>query len=285
MINLIAALNPVAFRLDNLQVRWYGLIITASIILAVYLSMREAAKRQIDPDQIVDLLLWILPISIVGARLYYVIFEWEYYQVHPEEIIMIWHGGLAIYGALIASVIVLLIFCARRFIPPWLMLDVIAPTVILAQAIGRWGNFMNQEAYGAKTTLSFLQQLHLPSFIINQMYINGAYRQPTFLYESLWSLLGFIILILLRHRQHLFRQGEVFLSYVIWYAFGRAFIEGMRTDSLYLFGPIRVSQLLSVLLVIGAIVWWILRRKRPTPPIWYLDGNPWAKRLRKQNKE
>lgn len=273
MINFLLALNPVAFSLGSLHVRWYGIIITFGVILAVYLSMREARRRQIDPDDIIDLLFWMLPISLVGARLYYVIFEWGYYSQHPGDIIKIWNGGIAIYGGLIAAVIVLLIFCAKREIPAWLLLDVLAPTVILAQAIGRWGNFMNQEAFGAKTTLAFLRSLHLPHFIVQQMLIDGAYRQPTFLYESIWSLLGFILLVSLRHRPHLFKQGEVFLSYVIWYAFGRMFIEGMRTDSLYLFGQIRVSQLLSAILVVGGILWMWLRRHNEPQLKWYLDGN------------
>ncbi|WP_191988100.1 prolipoprotein diacylglyceryl transferase [Lapidilactobacillus wuchangensis] len=279
-MNFLLALNPVAFSLGSLHVRWYGIIITFGVVLAVYLSMREARRRQIDPDDIVDLLFWMLPISLVGARLYYVIFEWGYYSQHPGDIIKIWNGGIAIYGGLIAAVIVLLIFCAQREIPAWLLLDVLAPTVILAQAIGRWGNFMNQEAFGAKTTLSFLQSLHLPHFIVQQMLIDGAYRQPTFLYESMWSLLGFILLMSLRHRPHLFKQGEVFLSYVIWYAFGRMFIEGMRTDSLYLFGQIRVSQLLSAVLVVGGILWIWLRRRNEPQIKWYLDGNYQAAKKR-----
>jgi phosphatidylglycerol---prolipoprotein diacylglyceryl transferase len=149
---------------------------------------------------------------------------------------------------------------------------VIAPTVILAQGIGRWGNFINQEAHGGVTSLSFLHQLHLPAFIINQMYINGNYYQPTFLYESLWDVLGFLILISLRHRQGLFKQGEVFLSYVLWYSFGRFFIEGMRTDSLML-GGLRVSQWLSVVLFIVALGIWAYRRYYNPLNAWYVDGS------------
>ncbi|WP_261807436.1 prolipoprotein diacylglyceryl transferase [Lapidilactobacillus luobeiensis] len=270
---LIQALNPTALHLGPLHIQWYGIIITAGVLIAVYLSLREGTRRNIDSDDIMDLIFWMLPLSLVGARLYYVIFEWDFYRQHPGDIIKIWNGGIAIYGGLIAALIVLIIFCAKRFIPAWLLLDVIAPTVILAQAIGRWGNFMNQEAYGAKTTLGFLQSLHLPNFIIQQMLIDGAYRQPTFLYESVWSLLGFILLMALRHRQHLFKQGEVFLSYVIWYALGRSVIEGMRTDSLYLFGQIRVSQALSLVLIVLGIVLIIIRRRLQPPIEWYLDGN------------
>ncbi len=176
-----------------------------------------------------------------------------YYSKHLDEIIRIWDGGIAIYGSLIGALAVIIWYCRKHFISVWLMLDVAAPpTVILAQAIGRWGNFMNQEAFGQVTTLKFLQGLHLPEWIINQMNITGMYRQPTFLYESVWSLLGFVVLMTLRHNPHLFKQGEVFLTYVAWYSFGRFFVEGMRTDSLML-GGLRISQILSVILFIGAI--------------------------------
>jgi phosphatidylglycerol:prolipoprotein diacylglycerol transferase len=133
---------------------------------------------------------------------------------------------------------------------------------------------MNQEAFGRITSLAFLQGLHLPRWVIDQMFINGAYRQPTFLFESTWSLMGFVVLMSLRHYPGLFKQGEVFLAYVMWYSFGRFFIEGMRTDSLMLFSFIRVSQLLSVILFVGALIIWISRRRSVTPPIAYLDGNP-----------
>lgn len=268
---VLGAINPVAFQLGPFSVRWYGLIITAGVVLAAILTMREAPKRQIMADDIVDLILWMLPISFIGARLYYVAFEWRYYSQNLGDIIKIWNGGIAIYGGLIAAVLVIIVFCHNRMIPVWLLLDILAPAVLIAQSLGRWGNFMNQEAFGGKVTLDFLQNLHLPKFIIDQMWIQGAYRQPTFLYESLWTLLGFIIIMSLRHRVHLFKQGEVVLSYVIWYGLGRSVIEGLRTDSLML-GPIRVSQMLSIILVLIAIILVIYRRRFRKVP-WYLDGS------------
>ncbi|MCH4172578.1 MAG: prolipoprotein diacylglyceryl transferase [Lactobacillus sp.] len=268
----LGAINPIALTLGPLQVRWYGLIITAGVVIAVILTLREANRRQIMPDDIVDLILWMLPISIIGARIYYVVFQWSYYAQNPGDIIKIWQGGIAIYGGLIAAMIVIIVFCKKRLIPTWLLLDIIAPTVLLAQAMGRWGNFMNQEAFGAKTTAAFLQGLHIPQFIMNQMWINGAYRQPTFLYESTGTLLGFIVLMSLRHHLHLFKQGEIFLSYLIWYGIVRAIVEGMRTDSL-MWGPIRVSQALSVVLVIFAIVMIFYRRYNDPKLPWYLDGS------------
>jgi phosphatidylglycerol:prolipoprotein diacylglycerol transferase len=273
-VNLtLGALNPIAFNLGGIQVHWYGIIIASAVVLATILAVQEAKRRRIDPDSIYDLILWALPVAIITARMYYVIFEWGYYQNHVDEIVRVWDGGIAIYGALIGAGIVVYLFCRANWIPVWLMLDIIAPVLIMAQGIGRWGNFMNQEAFGRITSLAFLQSLHLPHFIIQQMLIDGAYRQPTFLYESLWDILGFIVLMSLRHKKHLFKQGEVFLSYVIWYAFGRFFVEGMRTDSLMLLG-IRVSQWLSVILFIGAIGILVFRRKsmRERLPD-YLEGN------------
>lgn len=272
MANLLSlALNPIAFNLGPIEVHWYGIIIASGVILAVWLAVKEGDKRGIKADDIYDMILWALPAALICARLYYVVFQWSYYKNNPGEIIKIWDGGIAIYGSLIGAMIVVILFCRHRAIPVWLMLDVAAPTVILAQAIGRWGNFMNQEAFGQVTSLSFLQGLHLPHFIITQMYISGAYRQPTYLYESLWSLLGFTVLVTLRHNPHFFKRGEVFLTYVMWYSFGRFFVEGMRTDSLML-GSLRVSQILSIILFISAIGLIIYRRRNLYNP-WYLDGS------------
>ncbi|WP_179396249.1 prolipoprotein diacylglyceryl transferase [Lacticaseibacillus absianus] len=271
---MLAALNPIAVRLGGLEIHWYGVIIACGVLLAVYLAMKEAARRGVAEDHILNLVLWALPFALIGARLYYVAFEWPYYAAHPGEIIAIWHGGIAIYGALIASVIVFLVYCRAKWLPAWLILDIAAPTVMIAQAIGRWGNFMNQEAYGAKTTLAFLKGLHLPAFIIQQMNIAGAYRQPTFLYESAWNVAGFILIMSVRHHRDWFKQGEVLLSYVMWYSFGRFFVEGMRTDSLYLMPGLRVSQLLSIVLFVAAVGLWVYRRRQDIP--WYLDGNKLA---------
>lgn len=266
------ALNPVAFRLGNLSVKWYGIIMGVAIVVATWMSIDEGKKRHIASDDFVDLLLWAVPIGYVGARLYYVIFEWGYYSKHPDQIVAIWNGGIAVYGGLIAGLIVLLIFCHKRGLPPFLMLDIIAPGVMAAQIIGRWGNFVNQEAHGGPTTLHFLQSLHLPEFIIAQMKINGVYYQPTFLYESFFNLIGLILILSLRHKKHLFKQGEVFMTYLLWYSVVRFFVEGLRTDSLYIFGIIRVSQALSLIIFVCVIALWIYRRVKIKPK-WYLAGS------------
>lgn len=269
---MILTINPVAFKLGNLSVKWYGIIMAVAIILAVSMAIFEGRKRQIESDDFMDLLLWAVPLGYVGARIYYVIFEWNYYSQHLDEIIAIWNGGIAIYGGLLAGLAVLLVFCYKRMLPPFLMLDIITPGVMAAQILGRWGNFINQEAHGGPTTLAFLQSLHLPDFIINQMKIGGVYYQPTFLYESFFNLIGLLIILLLRHRKHLFKQGEIFMLYLAWYSVVRFFVEGMRTDSLYLWESIRVSQMLSVILLIVVIVLFIYRR-RIVKPKWYLDGS------------
>ncbi|MCA9764907.1 MAG: prolipoprotein diacylglyceryl transferase [Carnobacterium sp.] len=269
---LFSAINPIAFSLGPLEVHWYGVIIASAIFVALFLSTREAKKRGIEGDHIIDMALWALPIAFIGARLYYVIFKLDYYLQNPGEIIAIWNGGIAIYGGLIAGGLTIYWYTKKHGIPIWLMLDVLVPNVLLAQAIGRWGNFINQEAHGGEVTRSFLENLYLPDFIINQMNINGTYYQPTFLYESLWSLVGFIVIVLVRNRKSLLRRGEVALLYVLWYSLGRFFIEGLRTDSLMLVDWLRVSQALSVVLFIGALIIWILRRRDYPPVPYYLDG-------------
>lgn len=266
------ALNPIAFSFGPFHVRWYGIIIATGILLATYMAIKEGQRRQIMSDDFIDLLLWGVPLGFIGARIYYVIFEWGYFSQHPSEIIAIWNGGIAIYGGLITGAIVLFVFCYKRMLPPFLMLDVVAPGVMAAQILGRWGNFMNQEAHGSQTTLAFLQSLHLPKFIIDQMYINGHYYQPTFLYESFFNLIGLILILSLRHKNHLFKQGEVFMFYLGWYAVVRFFVEGMRTDSLYIFGAIRVSQALSLVLFVAVIILFVYRRVKVKPK-WYLDGS------------
>lgn len=259
---MIGSVNRVALEVFGLEIYWYAIIIISGVIIAMWLSTREAVRVGMRKDDVSDFMLGALPLSFIGARLYYVLFNLQPYLDDPMQIFNIRSGGLAIYGGLIAGGIWLYFYCQRNFISTWTFLDVAAPSVLLAQGIGRWGNFMNHEAFGEVTTRSFLENLYLPSFIIDNMYIEGAYRQPTFLYESIWSVIGFILLIVLRKKTGLLKQGEVFLGYIIWYSFGRMFIEGMRTDSLYLFASIRVSQLLSLILFVGGIILLVWRRKK-----------------------
>lgn len=265
----IQPLDPIAFSLGPIQVHWYGIIIGSGLALALFLAIREANRRGLPKDTFADLMLWAIPIAIISARIYYVIFEWKYYVNHPVDIPKIWNGGIAIHGALIGSVLTAYVFARKRGISFWKIADIAAPSIILGQAIGRWGNFMNQEAHGGEVTRSFLENLHLPEFIINQMYIDGAYYHPTFLYESIWDFVGFILLMLLRRVN--FRRGELFLSYVIWYSVGRFFVEGLRTDSLML-GSLRMAQTISIALIIFAVVILIYRRMKHLSETRYLDA-------------
>ncbi|PKG23491.1 prolipoprotein diacylglyceryl transferase [Niallia nealsonii] len=264
----IQPIDPIAFSLGGLDVRWYGIIIGTGLVLALILAIREGNRRGLNNDDFPDLMLWAIPIAIISARIYYVIFEWEYYSNHLSDIPKIWHGGIAIHGALIGSVITTYIFTKKKNISFWKMADIAAPSIILGQAIGRWGNFMNQEAHGREVSRAFLENLHLPEFIINQMYIDGVYYHPTFLYESLWNLLGFVLLLLLRKVN--LRSGEIFLSYVAWYSIGRFFIEGMRTDSLMI-GDLRMAQLISLGLIVFAVIAIFYRRKTSLANKRYLD--------------
>ena len=271
MVNnqLLSALNPIFGKFFGLEIRWYGVIITCGIIIAFLMALKEGKKVGLPEDTFYDILLLAVPIALVGARIYYVVFDWKNYADDFMAIFDIRQGGIAIYGGLITGLLVIYFYCYHMHLNMWQILDVITPGVLLAQAIGRWGNFMNQEAHGGPTTRAFLANLHLPNWLINQMQIKGVYYQPTFLYESLWSLLGVIILLALRHRKHFLKQGEIALTYVIWYSFGRFFIEGMRTDSL-MWGNLRVSQILALVLVIGAIILIIYRRRKGTIE-WYIN--------------
>ncbi|WP_282155994.1 prolipoprotein diacylglyceryl transferase [Cytobacillus gottheilii] len=265
----IPTIDRVAFELGTFTVYWYGIIIGTGLLLGWILATKESKRLGLEKEIFSDLLLWAIPISIVSARLYYVLFKWDYYKGNPGEIIAIWEGGIAIHGALIGAVLTTIIFAKKRGISFWKLADIAAPSIILGQAIGRWGNFMNQEAHGGEVTRSFLEGLYLPEFIINQMYIDGVYYHPTFLYESLWNIAGFILLMILR-RLHL-KRGELFLTYVIWYSIGRFFVEGLRTDSLMLTESLRIAQLMSMALIVIAAILIFLRRWRGKAIKGYMD--------------
>ena len=268
----VMAINPIAFELGPITVAWYGLIIVVGMIAAIYLTIREGEKRDVSEDFIIDTAFWVLPLGILGARLYYVLFELGYYLNNPGQIFAIWEGGLAIYGGIIAGALTIYWRCRKENVPFTLLTDIVTPYVLLAQAIGRWGNFINQEAHGGEVSRQFLEKLMLPEFIIEGMHINGSYYHPTFLYESVWSIIGVILILLIRKRHHFLLRGETTALYFIWYGIGRLFIEGMRTDRLYM-GPFRISQIVSVILIILGIVTIVYQRryKYPTPE-YYTDG-------------
>lgn len=254
-MNTLLAIDPVAFSFGTFEVRWYGILIATGIILAFLLVQKEMVKRKMHPDFLTDMLIWAVPISIISARIYYVIFSWDFYKDHPGDIIKIWEGGIAIHGALIGAIITAVIFTRKRGVSFWKVADITAPGLLIGQIIGRWGNFMNQEAHGGPVSQSFLENTIIPDWIMDQMTIEGVTYHPTFLYESMWNLVGLAIILLLR-RVNL-KRGEIFVFYIIWYSVGRFFIEGMRTDSLY-GGGLRAAQVVSiagVLIALGILIY------------------------------
>ncbi|MGB3260111.1 prolipoprotein diacylglyceryl transferase [Paenisporosarcina sp.] len=267
---LLGAIDPIAISLGPIEVRWYGVIIAFGIVLAFLVAQREMVKRGFHEEFLTDLLIWAVPLAILGARLYYVLFKWEDYAGSPGNILKVWEGGLAIHGALIASFITAYVFTKKRKVSFLKLADVVAPSILIGQTIGRWGNFMNQEAHGGPVSRAFLENMFLPEWIINQMRIDGVYYHPTFLYESIWNFTGVVILILLR-RVNLLR-GEMFLFYLIWYSVGRFFIEGMRTDSLYLIGELRTAQVVSIVTIVVALIIIIYRRMTIKEPVRYKDA-------------
>lgn len=294
MISL-AIIDKNAFSIGSLDVRWYGIILALGALAGLYLAIREGKRFGLIPDFFMDVLLIGVPSALVGARIYYVVFEWEDYRNNLLDIFKIWEGGIAIYGALIGAFIGTFFYIRAKGYSFWRIADICAPGLLIGQLIGRWGNFMNQEAHGGPVTESFLRDtLHLPNFIVEQMFIvdrlfpDGQFYHPTFLYESLWNLLGLVLILVLRRRKSLFHAGEVLLSYLVWYSIGRFFIEGLRTDSLAFAAPdwlasffnalwspmtlvfeqgglelgknVRSSQLVAILLIVAAIGLMIFRR-------------------------
>jgi len=256
------SLNRVFIEIGPLSIYWYGVIIATGAFLGLYLATKESDRLGLKKDLMVDLVVFAIPISILFARLYYVIFEWQQYANGPFwKVFAVWEGGLAIHGALIGAVLTAIVFAKVRKVSFWQLADVAAPSLILGQAIGRWGNFMNQEAHGGPMTQAAYENFHqyLPDFIMNQMCIDGTLYYPTFLYESFWNLIVFGLLLFLRRKNPL--RGFVFLTYVISYSVGRFFIEGMRTDSLYVIGEIRTAQLFSIILILASLAIMNFRHK------------------------
>ena len=251
-------MDPIAIDLKVVQIHWYSITMLTAILLGSYLFLKEAKKNKIDPKFLDNLLFYGIIIAIIGARLYYCLFNLDYYLARPIEILYIWQGGLAIHGGILFGAIWFIYYSKKNKISPLKILDIVAPYLILGQAIGRWGNFFNQEAHGPITSKIFLHRLLIPNFIINGMLINGNYYHPTFYYEFLWNILGFIILTYIQ-KKHNSKEGTLTGLYLSWYSIVRFIIESLRTDSLML-GSIKVAQLVSVILfIIGLIL--IFRKK------------------------
>ncbi len=244
-MNTSVLIEAVAFKIGSITVHWYGIIIACAMGLGIYLAFRETKRQHQNVDHLLNMLLLIIPAAIIGARLYFVLFRLETFADNPASIFAIWNGGMAIHGGVIAGILVVAIYTRVKKLDLLRWTDILAPSLILGQAIGRWGNFANHEAYGPIIADgSFWSWVPLP------VYVNGAYHHPTFLYESLWDVAVFILLMILLRRKH--HIGSIFANYLIWYSVGRFLIEGLRTDSLMISG-LRTAQIMSLILIIAGI--------------------------------
>mgnify|MGYP002776996430 CR=1 FL=1 len=259
-------------ELGPLSIRWYGVLIASAVLIGVNLSQYLASRRQVNPELISDLAIWLVLAAIPSARLYYVIFQWRDYASNPGSIIAIWQGGIAIHGAIIGGAIAALIFARLKRISFWQLADLVAPSLILGQAIGRWGNFFNSEAFGSPTDLPW--KLFIPPDRRPIGLENVAYYHPTFLYESLWNLGVFALLMFLFFKRPRLKLGTLFLTYMVAYSAGRFWIEGLRTDSLML-GFLRMAQVVSLTgILLGAIgLIWLYGLRRSLPDV-VPDPNP-----------
>lgn len=247
--------DPVAFSILGMQVRWYGILIASALIIGLWMAVRRSPRYGLKKDDILDYFLFMTPAIILGARAYYVIFEWGYYSRHPQEILAIWNGGLAIHGGIIAGIIVGLILCRVKKIPFLTLADTVIPGLPLGQAIGRWGNFFNQEAHGVQTDLPWAITVYDKS-------LGWIKVHPTFLYESIWDLLVFGALMFYEKRYKK-NDGELLFLYLFLYSIGRFFIEGLRTDSLMFLG-LRTAQIVSLVCIAVGVAGFIkLRKKQP----------------------
>lgn len=270
---------PSYFTLFGTNIYFYGVLIGLGFILGMLYCARRSREFGLKPDDVYDLMIWLIPFSIIGARLYYVLFELEHYIQNPADIFAIRNGGLAIYGGIIAGALVVYLVCKKKKIPVLAFLDLTVFGLLIGQIIGRWGNFMNREAFGAETDIFCRMGL---------IALDGSsiYVHPTFLYESLWNLGVLIFLIVFTKKGKRRYDGQCLLFYFLLYGLGRAWIEGLRTDSLYIAGSnIRVSQALSLVLVVISLLLLIIQSRRPHPPEAMFVNRVRAEEEKEKNKE
>ncbi len=275
-LSILQSPGPLLVELGPLAIRWYGLLIAVAVLLGLWVSSQLAKMRGLDPGVISDLLPLIVLSAVIGARLYYVLFEWRQYQINWLEAFQIWKGGIAIHGALLGGSIAVIAYSRWMKLSFWALMDVLLPSVALGQAIGRWGNFFNSEAFGLPTSLPW--KLFIPVANRPVAYLNQSWFHPTFLYESIWDLGLFVLLIILFRQRRtngewLLPKGGISCVYAFGYSFGRFWIEGLRLDHLCLWGSLgeanclRMAQLVSLLLAIAgaAGLAWLLTFKKSLP--------------------
>lgn len=252
-------MDKVALDLGFIEIYWYSLTMLAGVLLGSLVAFLEVRRHKINLVEFENMAFYAILFGFLGARIYYVLFNLDYYLKNLSEILAVWHGGLAIHGAIIGATLAIFVYCQKKKMNFLKILDICAPGLILGQIIGRWGNFFNGEAHGGPISLMFLEQLHLPDFIIQGMCIDGIYYHPTFLYESFLNLLCFVCLLILRRKVSL-KSGMVTSIYLMWYGVIRFFIEGLRTDSLML-GNIKMAQLISVVSFVSGVTLFVMSRK------------------------
>ena len=251
---------PYSFNLFGLEIYFYGVIIALGFILAALYCAKRAKEFGLSSDELYELVIWLIPTCIIGARLYYVLFKLDYFIANPNKIFALRNGGLAIYGGIIAGIIVGIIWCRAKRIRVFAVADLTAFGLLIGQSVGRWGNFINREAFGAQTEIFCRMGLTVPGF-------ETLYVHPTFLYESLWNILGLIVLHIWSKRGKRKYDGQVFWLYILWYGLGRAWIEGLRSDSLYIGSTdIRVSQLLAIVSAVVSLVILIINARKQHGP-------------------
>ena len=264
-------MNPIFITIGNIEIRWYAIFILIGVLIALYLIKKEATRFNIKTDFIFNMCFWGIIFGFIGARIYYVIFNWSYYSHNIIEIVEIWQGGLAIHGGIIGGLLTILFYTKKYNARTIRYIDIIVPAVVIAQAIGRWGNFFNSEAHGAATTLEHLKALHIPTFVINGMKIEGVYYTPTFFYESIGCLIIFLILIILRRGTYR-KVGTITALYLIGYGILRFFIEISRTDALMIVG-FKMAQIASIIMIIIGTVILIQNMKKSRFEDIYNDAN------------
>lgn len=243
-------MNPILLKIGNITIYWYSIMILAGFLISSYLIIKESKRFNISKEKITDMLFYTIIIGILGARIYYVIFNLNYYSKNILDIFKVWEGGLAIHGGIIAGAIFIIFYTKKYNLNTLKILDICVPGLLIGQALGRWGNFFNQEAHGPITTLEHLK--YLPKFIQNGMYIDGNYYMPTFLYESILCIIGLIIILIIRRKLKI-KNGQITGFYLIWYGIIRFIIESFRTDSLML-SVIKQAQIISVIMIIIGLI-------------------------------